>query len=127
MLALQVWLASSLAQRDARPAAVGTRGLLLAEGLPCGRARPVQATFLPKRRLGAVSDSGQELLCPPLIQVNGHEVCGQSRRLGSDVASQPVSISPPQADHKPLTQTPNAAGNCEDVGQVQVPSAMPWD
>lgn len=46
MLALQVWLASSLAQRETRPAAVGTRGLLLAEGLRRGRARPEQATSL---------------------------------------------------------------------------------
>lgn len=131
MLALQVWLASSLAQRETRPAAVGTRGLL-AEGLPCGRARPVQVTFLPKRRLGAVSDSGQELLCPPLIQVDGHEVCGQSRRLGSDVASQPVSISPLE-----LTTVPSLRPQMWQATvkmwvrfkppQVQAPSAVPWD
>lgn len=68
-------------------------------------------TLLP-RQLGAVCDSGQELLRPPLVQVNGHEVCGQKRRLSSEAASQISQCLSLRTDHKllPHTQMQQALG-----------------
>lgn len=85
----------------------------------------MQAAFVLRQRLGAISDSGQKLLRPPLVQVNRHKVCGQSRWLGSDATSQTGQCLSPQADHKPLTRNPSVTGNWEDAGQVGVPSHTP--
>lgn len=104
MLALQVWMAPGQTQGEGRPAAVAKQGSdVLSWG--GGRSTTGQGQTLLPRQLGAVCDSGQELLRPPLVQVNGHEVCGQRRRLGSEAASQISQCLSLRTDHKPLPHT----------------------
>lgn len=64
MLALQVWPVPSQA--------TGWTG---APWSSSGKASAM-ATFFPGQLLGTVGDFSQELLCPPLIQVNRYKVCG---------------------------------------------------